>query len=247
MTSSPPINCAPVVTSLNAGAASDTAVPGPPLAWYQLIYRDYRRYIATEETFFRAVFCCQGFWATTVYRVCRALVFSLRPQPLRRMARVGVSILQKFIEILTLGISIPVECRIGAGLHIGHHGTTILPAHGSLGSNCNLGHSVTIGVAGQGDRRGAPRIGNRVFIGTHSVVAGKIVIGDDVMICAGTVVTRSIPPRAVVVGNPGRVVSFDGSFDYIAYDGMEQDPERLASLALRRQPSKLETAEPADS
>jgi serine acetyltransferase len=57
-----------------------------------------------------------------------------------------------------------------------------------------------------------------------------------VMICAGTIVTRSIPPRAVVVGNPGRVVSYDGSFDHVAYDGMENDQERLASLALRGQP-----------
>jgi len=221
-----------------------SAVTARPHAttWHQLIYQDYRRYIATDETFVRAVFCSQGLWATAFYRAGRALVLSIKILWLRRIVRAIISILQNFMEIATVGISIPLECKVGQGLHIGHHGTTILPAHGSLGENCNLGHLVTIGVGGKGERRGAPRIGNRVFIATQSVVAGNIVIGDDVMICAGTIVTRSIPPRAVVVGNPGRVVSYDGSFDHISYDGMEEDLERLASLARRGQPSTLDDA-----
>jgi serine acetyltransferase len=49
------------------------------------------------------------------------------------------------------------------------------------------------------------------------------------MICAGSVVTRPVPPRAVVVGNPARVISFEGSFEHVVYDGMAVDPERLAS------------------
>ena len=30
--------------------------------------------------------------------------------------------------------------------------------------------------------------------------------------------------------NPAKVVSYDGSFDYVVYDGMETDPDRRASL-----------------
>src|SRR5258708_7317924 len=82
------------------------------------------------------------------------------------------------------------------------------------------------GVAGSGDNRGAPGIGNRVFIGAHSIIVGRITVGDDAVICAGSVVTRSVPARAMVMGNPARVVSYDGSFDYIFYDGMDADPAR---------------------
>jgi serine O-acetyltransferase len=121
-----------------------------------------------------------------------------------------------------------------------------LPAHGSLGTNCNLAHGVTIGLAGRGERRGAPKLGNRVFVGTNAVVVGKITIGDDVMIGAGSVVTTSVPPRGVVLGNPARVVSFDGSFDHIAYDGMDTDPERLESLALRGVPPKGKPSQARD-
>ena len=57
-----------------------------------------------------------------------------------------------------------------------------------------------------------------------------VAIGDDAVICAGSVVSRSVPARAVVMGNPARVVSYDGSFDYVFYDGMDVDPARRASL-----------------
>ena len=50
------------------------------------------------------------------------------------------------------------------------------------------------------------------------------------MICPGAVVNKSVPARAVVLGNPARVVSYDGSFDYVFYDGMDLDPARRASL-----------------
>ncbi len=35
------------------------------------------------------------------------------------------------------------------------------------------------------------------------------------------------------MGNPARVVSYEGSFDLITYDGMESDPDRIASLRQR--------------
>ena len=73
-----------------------------------------------------------------------------------------------------------------------------------IGTGSLVAQNVTIGTAGKGESRGAPTIGNRVFIGTHSVIVGKIQIGEDAMICAGSVVTRSVAPRAVLVGNPAR-------------------------------------------
>src|SRR5204862_191005 len=78
------------------------------------------------------------------------------------------------------------------------------------------------------------QVGNRVFIGAHSIIVGRITVGDDAVICAGSVVTRSVPARAMVMGNPARVVSYDGSFDYIFYDGMDADAARKASLERAR-------------
>ena len=192
-------------------------------AWWRHIYRDFRRYRVTADPALRTVFLTQGFWASCVYRVSRALLGRIRlAWPLTALA-------QKLIEIIS-GISLPAECEIGEGLYIGHYGSIILAPQCRIGHNCSLAQNVTIGVAGSGEQRGAPVIGNRVFIGAHSVIVGRVTVGDDAVVCAGSVVVRAVPARAVVMGNPARVVSYEGSFEYILYDGMDVDPARRTSL-----------------
>jgi acetyltransferase-like isoleucine patch superfamily enzyme len=51
-------------------------------------------------------------------------------------------------------------------------------------------------------------IGRGVFIGARAVILEGVTIGDHAMIGAGAVVTRNIPPLAVAVGCPARVISF---------------------------------------
>jgi len=191
--------------------------------WWRHVYVDFRRYRVTADAALRTIFLTQGFWASTVYRMARAAVCRTP------FARPFAAIAQKLVEIVT-GISIPPQCEIGDGLYIGHYGSIILAAQARVGHNCSLAQNVTIGIVGGAEGRGAPTIGNRVFIGAHSVIVGRITVGDDAVICAGSVVSRSVPARAVVMGNPARVVSYDGSFDYVYYDGMDVDPARRASL-----------------
>ncbi len=195
--------------------------------WGQ-IYRDYRRYRATGATRLATIFLTQGFWATAVYRVTRWAV-RLRPWLIRKPVTICLTLLNKFTEIVT-GICMPAGAEIGNGLYVGHFGSIFLPSKGRMGQNCSVSQGVTIGVAGFGENRGAPSIGDRVYIGPHAIVVGKITVGDDAVICAGAVVTRSVPPRAVVLGNPARVIGYDGSFDYIVYDQMESDSYRIVSL-----------------
>jgi serine O-acetyltransferase len=191
------------------------------------VHRDFRRYRVTGDTALRTIFLTQGFWASSIYRVCRAALS--RGDLWSVLARPLMAVAQKLAEVVT-GISLPWPCEIGEGLYIGHYGSIILAPEARIGHNCSLAQNVTIGVAPSNEGRGAPTIGNRVFIGAHSVIVGRITIGDDAVICAGAVVNKSVPARAVVMGNPARVVSYDGSFDYVFYDGMDLDPARRASL-----------------
>ncbi|MBU1390955.1 MAG: antibiotic acetyltransferase [Gammaproteobacteria bacterium] len=48
-------------------------------------------------------------------------------------------------------------------------------------------------------------IGNDCWIGANVLILGGITIGNGVIIGAGTIVTKSIPDFAIVVGSPGRV------------------------------------------
>jgi serine O-acetyltransferase len=49
-------------------------------------------------------------------------------------------------------------------------------------------------------------VGNNVVIGTGAVALGAITIGDGARIGSGSVVVKSVPAGATVVGIPGRVV-----------------------------------------
>jgi acetyltransferase-like isoleucine patch superfamily enzyme len=51
-------------------------------------------------------------------------------------------------------------------------------------------------------------IGNDVWIGIGATILAGVRIGDGAVIGASTVVTRSVPPYAVVVGNPGHVIRY---------------------------------------
>jgi serine O-acetyltransferase len=194
------------------------------------IYKDYRRYRADRASWFATIFLTQGFWATCVYRVSRHVHEHVRVKLVRKPLIFLCVLMGKFIEIVT-GIFFPLEAEIGEGLKIAHFGPTIFASQGSMGRNCSVSHGVTLGLAGQDLERGGPVIGDRVYLGPHAIVIGRITIGDDTLVCPGAVVLRSVPPRAVVMGNPARVVSYKGSFDYIKYDGMESDSDRIASLS----------------
>lgn len=47
-------------------------------------------------------------------------------------------------------------------------------------------------------------------IGANATILPGITIGQNAMVGAGAVVTRSVPPNAVVVGNPARITSYAG-------------------------------------
>ncbi|MCJ2086979.1 CatB-related O-acetyltransferase [Methylobacterium sp. E-005] len=59
-------------------------------------------------------------------------------------------------------------------------------------------------------------IGHDVYIGEHVTLRRGINIGDGAIIGSRAVITKDVPPYAVVVGNPGRIVRFRYSDKQIA-------------------------------
>ncbi len=49
------------------------------------------------------------------------------------------------------------------------------------------------------------KVERRASLGSGAVILGGIRIGEGAIVGAGAVVTRDVPPRSVVVGNPARV------------------------------------------
>lgn len=51
-------------------------------------------------------------------------------------------------------------------------------------------------------------IGNDVWIGDRAIVMGGVNVGDGAVIAAGAVVTKDVPPYAIVGGVPARIIRF---------------------------------------
>lgn len=64
--------------------------------------------------------------------------------------------------------------------------------------------------------RGPLLIGNDVWIGNDAVVMGGLGIGDGAIVGANAVVTRDVPPYAIVAGVPAKVIGFRFDPDVIA-------------------------------
>ncbi len=87
-------------------------------------------------------------------------------------------------------------------MYIGHPFCITINPKTKIGKNCNIHKGVTIGQENRGERKGAPTIGNSVWIGVNTTIVGNITIGDDVLIAPNTYVNRDIPSHSIVFGNP---------------------------------------------
>lgn len=113
------------------------------------------------------------------------------------------------------GIQIPINTSIAKGFKINHFGNIVINQGVKIGENCNVSQGVTLGNISRGKLQGCPTIGDRVWIGANSVVVGKIIIGNDVLIAPLSYVNFDVPDNAVVMGNPASIVSYNGSGVYL--------------------------------
>jgi acetyltransferase-like isoleucine patch superfamily enzyme len=102
-------------------------------------------------------------------------------------------------------VAIGARCRIQANAYVTAHTTIeddVFIAPCVVTTNDNF--------MGRTERRHAlrcgPTIRRRARIGGGAVLLPGVEIGEEAFVGAGAVVTKDVPPRAVVVGNPARVI-----------------------------------------
>ncbi|MGX7205300.1 chorismate mutase [Enterococcus pingfangensis] len=101
-----------------------------------------------------------------------------------------------------------------------------------IGDNCMFGPNVQLYTASHpiepvkrnsGLELGKPiKIGNNVWIGGSAVIVPGVTLGDNVVVAAGAVVTKSFPNNVVVGGNPAQIIQT-----------IEEEPEKDALLQAR--------------
>ena len=116
--------------------------------------------------------------------------------------------LNMFFVLITSGIRLNREVKIGKDLHLVHSGNIHIHPKTVIGDRCGILHEVTIGINMKG---GAPIIGNDVFIGAGAKVLGEITIGDGAKIAANSLVLIDVPAGATAIGVPARVLRYAGA------------------------------------
>ncbi|MBP1707551.1 MAG: serine O-acetyltransferase [Chloroflexi bacterium] len=105
------------------------------------------------------------------------------------------------------GIEIHPGAQLGEGVFIDHGMGVVIGETAIVGDYVTLYQGVTLGGTSLQRVKRHPTIGNHVVVGVGAKVIGDITIGDYTRIGAASVVIKSAPANATVVGNPGRVVA----------------------------------------
>ena len=168
------------------------------------MFKNLRNYI--QSVFRRDPAAHSVLEVLTVYPGVQALVMHrianrLWRWRLRWLARV-LSQLSRFLT----GIEIHPGAKIGRGLFIDHGMGVVIGETAEIGDDCTLYHGVTLGGTAWKKEKRHPTLGNNVVVGAGAKILGPIHIGDNARIGSNSVVVKSVPANATVVGIPGRVI-----------------------------------------
>lgn len=111
---------------------------------------------------------------------------------------------------------------IGTNTYIGEY-NNLRAAGGRLtiGNNCLISQHITIVTSNHNikkmhliqeqawtDKNNYVTICNDVWIGANSVILPGVTINIGAVIAAGTIVTKDVPPYAIVAGNPAKIIKY---------------------------------------
>ena len=153
--------------------------------------RAYKKYDPAAKSIWEIALLYPGPKAIAIYRLAH-FFYKYRFYFIARL-------LSELTRWLT-GIEIHPGARIGKRLVIDHGMGIVIGETAEIGDDCILFHGVTLGGNQFHPVKRHPTLGNRILVGAHAVLLGPIDIGDDTQIGAGSVVTKSVPPKSRVTG-----------------------------------------------
>ena len=177
------------------------------------------------------IFCYPGLHALWFHR----LAHFLWRHGLRFLARF-ISYISRFLT----EIEIHPGAKIGRRFFIDHGAGVVIGETAEIGDDVLIYQGVVLGGTTLKKEKRHPTVGNNVVIGTRAVALGAITIGDEARIGAGSVVIKSVPPGATVVGIPGRIVEDRHKPLLDLEHGQLPDPVAKAVRLVLKEQDKLE-------
>lgn len=145
----------------------------------------------------------------------RLLHFRYLPNVLCRVGRsaflAGVPALPQlctYLNIVLFGLEVTPKCEIGPGVFFAHPNGTVVGAR-RVGCNVTFVQGVMVGAIAVGsdfDPAQRPLIGDDVILNAGCKVLGPVEVGSGATVGANSLVIRSVPAGATVLGVPAKLI-----------------------------------------
>ena len=143
------------------------------------------------------IFCYPGLHALWFHR----LAHFLWRHKLWFLARL-ISHISRFLT----SIEIHPGAKIGRRFFIDHGAGVVIGETAEVGDDVLIYQGVVLGGTSLKKGKRHPTLGNNVVVGAGAIALGAIHIEDEARVGSGSVVLKTVPRGATVVGIPGRVV-----------------------------------------
>ncbi len=177
------------------------------------------------------IFCYPGLHALWLHRIAHFLW---------RHRLFFLARLLSHINRALTGIEIHPGARIGRRFFIDHGMGVVIGETAEIGDDVLIYQGVVLGGTSLEKKKRHPTVEDNVVIGAGAILLGPITIGRGALIGAGSVVIKSVPAGATVVGVPGRVIK-EGKRPIAALEhGKLPDPVAEAIRAIWDRQERLE-------
>jgi len=130
--------------------------------------------------------------------------------------------------------------RIGRRFFLDHGMGVVIGETAEIGDDVLMYQGVVLGGTSLEKKKRHPTIENSVVIGAAAILLGPITLGEGARVGANSVVVKSVPPGATVVGVPGRVVEEERPPVIDLEHGKLPDPVNEAIRLVLEDQGKLE-------
>lgn len=161
----------------------------------EMLFQSYSQFLALRPGI-SGIFLRRAFYRRTLTRCSRESSIGF-----------GTTFATPEVEIGE-GVSISTYCNIGHAT-IGDDAMIGSNVHILSGSHQHNFDRLDVPIRHQGGRFTRVNIGRDVWVGNHAIVLHDV--GDQAIVAAAAVVSRSVPSRSIVAGNPARIVRERGA------------------------------------
>ncbi len=113
---------------------------------------------------------------------------------------------------VSIGSGTCVEHHINIGDNVRIHSGVFIPEYSTLEGDCWIGPNAVLTnakyprSAGVKEKLKGPRIGKGAKIGANVTVLPGVMVGENSLIGAGSVVVKDVPPHKILTGNPAKII-----------------------------------------